>query len=205
MNINSSLINEMMDKEYRDAYVQSQIRTRLPFQLRALRKSMQLSQAELAKAAEMAQARISDLERPTGKLPKLDTLCRIASALDVAVEVRFVPFSELIEASENFDPDNVSIKTFEEEVKEAKNIEKAREKLRQPLAIERYAKKANFLTQVTQAMTRGVDKVIDFIMPTPEKVGGEKVYLGPSPTSAGGERFYLAPSSTSAEGHATQS
>lgn len=113
----------MMDKEYRDAYVQSQIRTRLPFQLRALRKSMELSQVELAKLADMAQARISDLERPTGKLPKLDTLCRIASALDVAVEVRFLPFSKLIEASENFDPDNVCIKTFVQEVNEAKELE----------------------------------------------------------------------------------
>ena len=106
----------MKDKAYRDAYVQSQIRTALPFQLRALRMGKGWSQETAAERAGMAQPRISELERPSGRMPNLDTLCRIASAHDVALEVRFVPFSELIDRSENFDPENFYISTFEEEI-----------------------------------------------------------------------------------------
>ena len=118
MNINSSLIMEMKDKAYRDAYVQSQIRTVLPFQLRSLRTAKKISQEDVAERAGMAQPRISDLERPTGRMPNLETLCRIASAFDVALEVRFVPFSELIRNSEIFDPDTFPVKTFDEEIEE---------------------------------------------------------------------------------------
>ena len=125
MNINSSLINEMNDKAYRDAYVVSQIRTALPFQLRALRTSRKWSQELLAEKAGMAQPRISDLERPTGRMPNLDTLCRIAAACDVAVEVRFVPFSELIDRSEHFDPENFNIPTFDDEITQAEERENA--------------------------------------------------------------------------------
>src|SRR5262245_48208948 len=109
----------MKDKAYRDAYVQSQIRTNLPFQLRALRTAKGWLQGFAAERAGMAQPRISELERPNGRMPNLDTLCRIASAYDVALEVRFVPFSELIKNSEGFDPDNFSVKTFDDEIAEA--------------------------------------------------------------------------------------
>ena len=124
MNINSPLVTELRDKTYRDAYVQSQIRTMLPFQLRSLRTSKGFSQEYVAERAGMAQPRISDLERPTGRMPNLETLCRIVSALDVALEVRFVPFSELIRNSEGFDPDNFSVKTFEEEIQKATEMQK---------------------------------------------------------------------------------
>lgn len=123
MNIHSLLINEMKDKTYRDAYVVSQIRTALPFQLRALRTSRKWSQEYLAEKAGMAQPRISDLEQPTGRMPNLDTLCRIASACDVAFEVRFVPFSELIDRSEHFDPEHFRVPTFDQEIKEAEERE----------------------------------------------------------------------------------
>jgi transcriptional regulator with XRE-family HTH domain len=112
----------MEDRSYREGYVQSQIRTVLPFQLRALRKSRgpEWTQAYLAERTGMAQPRISELEKATGSLPNLDTLCRIASGLDIGVQVKFVPFSELIRFSEEFDPEACSIKTFEEELAEAK-------------------------------------------------------------------------------------
>jgi transcriptional regulator with XRE-family HTH domain len=113
----------MQNKAYRDAYVQSQIRTALPFQLRALRTGKGWSQGTIAERAGMAQPRISELERPSGRMPNLDTLCRIAAAHDVALDVRFVPFSELIERSEGFDPDHFTVKTFEEEIRETERRE----------------------------------------------------------------------------------
>jgi transcriptional regulator with XRE-family HTH domain len=119
VNIYSSLIAELRDKEYRDSYVASQIRIGLPFQVRALRLSKQLTQGELAERAEMTQPRIAEIEKAGKRSFNLETLLRIASALDVGLEVRFVPISEIIDHDESFDPDNFSIPTFEQELRRA--------------------------------------------------------------------------------------
>lgn len=118
MNTTSSLIGEMRDKDYRDAYVASQIRIGIPFQIRALRKSRGWKQDQLAEHAKMEQPRISEIEKPGERRPNIETLLRIAAAFDVGLEVRFLPYSELIDHSESFDPNDFRIKTFVEEIKE---------------------------------------------------------------------------------------
>ena len=47
----------------------------------------------------------------------IETLLRLASAFDVAVEIGFVPFSELVDRSETFDPENFEVPSFKEEIK----------------------------------------------------------------------------------------
>jgi transcriptional regulator with XRE-family HTH domain len=54
------------------------------------------SQQELAERVEMTQNRISLLENPFKGKPTLTTLKRLAAAFDVALVVRFVPFSQLV-------------------------------------------------------------------------------------------------------------
>jgi transcriptional regulator with XRE-family HTH domain len=117
VNINSSLIAELKDKQYRDAYVASQIRISLPLQTRALRKSRTWTQPELAEHAGMAQPRISEIEKPGERRLNIETLLRLASAFDVALQVRFVPFSEFIDFSEDLDLDTFAIEPFTEELK----------------------------------------------------------------------------------------
>ncbi len=119
LNINSRLIEEMKDKEYRDGYVAAHIALCLPNQIRSLRISRKKTQGELAELAGMAQPRISEMEKPGERKLNLETLQRIASAFDVGLEVRFVPFSQLIDDTEGFDPDAYSVKSFDEEVAEA--------------------------------------------------------------------------------------
>lgn len=92
-------------------------------QIRALRKSRGLSQPELARLADMAQPRICEIEKPGERRPNLETLLRLANALDVGLQVRFVPFDQLIHDDEAEDLDNLSIKTFDEIVKEAEEEE----------------------------------------------------------------------------------
>ena len=123
INIHSSLVNELRDKDYRDAYAASLIRIGVPMQIRALRKSRGLSQPELARLADMAQPRICEIEKPGERRPNLETLLRLANALDVGLQVRFVPFDQLIHDDEAEDLDNLSIKTFDEIVKEAEEEE----------------------------------------------------------------------------------
>jgi transcriptional regulator with XRE-family HTH domain len=116
VNISSPLIAEMKNKEYRDGYVAAQIALGLPSKIRALRTERQWTQGDLARLAKMAQPRISEIETPGERKLNLDTLQRIASAFDVGLEVNFVPFGELIEQSERFDPDSFSVQSFEPEL-----------------------------------------------------------------------------------------
>ena len=117
MNINSSLTSELREKQYRDAYVSSQIRIGLPFQIRALRKTCgNMTQAALATAAKMSQPRISEIESPGGRNLNIETLLRLASGFDVALEIRFVTFSELVARSESFDPERFEVISFEHEI-----------------------------------------------------------------------------------------
>jgi transcriptional regulator with XRE-family HTH domain len=112
----SRLLSELSDKNYRDAYVAAQIRIGLPFQVKALRTTRDWSQGELAQRADMAQPRISEIERPGERSLNLETLLRLASAFDCALEVKFVPFSELVRNSESFDPATFEIPTFPQEL-----------------------------------------------------------------------------------------
>jgi transcriptional regulator with XRE-family HTH domain len=119
MNINSSLVAELREKTYRDAYVESQIRMTLPLQIRELRKSREWTQPELAERARMAQPRISELEKPGERRLTIETLLRLASAFDVGLQVRFVPISELVDWSEALDLDNFAVQPFDAEVTDA--------------------------------------------------------------------------------------
>src|SRR5215216_6009608 len=108
----TELITKLQDKDYRDAFIASQINIELPFQVRALREERGLTQGQLAEKAGMLQPRISAIETPgKGKL-NLDTLLRLASAFDVGLIVRFAPFTEIVEWVKKFSPDTFSVKSF---------------------------------------------------------------------------------------------
>lgn len=123
VNTNSPLLKEMDSKEYRDAYVASQINIGIPFQIRALRMSRGWNQEMLAKHAGMAQPRISEIEKPGERRLSIETLLRIAAAFDVALQVRFTTFSELVDWSESFDPENFELDSFKEEIDRASALE----------------------------------------------------------------------------------
>lgn len=109
------IIEDLRDKEYRDAFVTEHIDTGIPFQIRALREQGEWTQKDLANRTAMAQETISRVEDPNyGKLT-LKTLKRLASAFDVALMVRFVPFSELVEWELHLTPDSLRALSFEEE------------------------------------------------------------------------------------------
>jgi transcriptional regulator with XRE-family HTH domain len=86
---------KLSDKEYRDSFSGSHISNTVASQIFALREARGWTQKELAQRAGMSQSRISALEDPNYENYEVGTLKRIASAFDVAVTVRFVPFSEL--------------------------------------------------------------------------------------------------------------
>jgi transcriptional regulator with XRE-family HTH domain len=82
-------------KVARQKLVESHLNKGIAYQLRATREKLGWSQERLSKEVGMNQNAISRLESPDYGRPTLTTLRRLATAFDVALIVRFVPFSEL--------------------------------------------------------------------------------------------------------------
>jgi len=112
----SKLLN---NKRSRDAYVYEHIRNGIPFQLRAMREQRDWTQADLAKAANTGRTTITRLENPNNERLTIKTLLELASAFDVALLIKFVPFSRLLKEYEDVSSDalNAGSITDEEEVK----------------------------------------------------------------------------------------
>ena len=120
----------MKEKAYRHGMVAAQIEIDIPLQIRALRKSREMTQPKLAELTGMRQPRISAMEKPGGAHFTLETLKRVAEAFDVALIVQFAPFSELMGWSDKFNPDDFAVPSFEEEVNNTKSFTAMREKER---------------------------------------------------------------------------
>jgi len=113
----SELWEKMKDPQYRRAFVASQVNIGIPFQIRALLKSRPgWTQKTLAERTGMLQPRISGLMTPGRVRPNIETLRRIAEAFDCGLSVRFVPFSELAQWSEEFDPESFYVPEFADDV-----------------------------------------------------------------------------------------
>ena len=115
----TQLISSLKDKEYRDAFVEEHISTGVPFQIKALRelRERNWTQKQLGeRAGGMAAERVSILESPKYAKFTISTLLRIASAFDVGLMVRFVPFGELIDMELNLSPQTIAPLDFEKEL-----------------------------------------------------------------------------------------
>lgn len=114
----SKLLTKLRNKEYRDAYVEEKVATSLPFQIRALREQpgRNWSQSELGQRAGMRQNAISRLEDAESGTPSISTLLRLARAFDVALLVKFVPFSKLLSEFADLSSEALSAPSFNEEI-----------------------------------------------------------------------------------------
>src|SRR5688572_4778149 len=90
------IIAGLADKEYRDAFVEEQINVGLSFQIRSTRQARGWTQGDLGQRTGMKQETISVLESADYGSYSLRTLKRLASAFDVGLEVRLVPYSKLV-------------------------------------------------------------------------------------------------------------
>ncbi len=104
--------DRFLEKAYRDATVREHTRIGIPYQIRALRQQRGWSQEELGDRSGKPQNVISRLEDPEyGKL-SLKTLLEMASAFDVALLVKFVPFSRFRTEFDDLSPANLGALSF---------------------------------------------------------------------------------------------
>jgi transcriptional regulator with XRE-family HTH domain len=109
-------------KEARARLVASNLDKGIAFQIHATRDKRDWSQAELAAAAGMGQNNVSRLESPDYGRYTISSLKRIAQALDVALVVRFVPYSQYIDwlsgtpfPDFGLRPESLAVPSFEDE------------------------------------------------------------------------------------------
>lgn len=109
----------------RAKFVASHLDKGIAYQIRALRDRQELSQEDLASLVGMNQNAISRLESPERGRPTITTLKRLAEALDVALVVRFVPFSKLVKwvsgtpfIEYGLSTESLAVPNFEEELKQ---------------------------------------------------------------------------------------
>ena len=98
------LIVKLKNKKYRDAYVTEHARTGIAYQLRAMRDSRGWTLGTASK-----------LEDPDYGKVTLQTLLEIASAFDVALLVKFVPFSRLLNEFRDVSPEALSVESFSDD------------------------------------------------------------------------------------------
>ena len=109
------LIALLRDKDFRDHFTADQIYELLAAQVRLLREKRHWTQEELGARAGMHQVQVSRVEDPDYKGARLTTLSKLANAFDVALIVRFAPFSELADWLSNLSPDAFEPAAFDEE------------------------------------------------------------------------------------------
>lgn len=110
------LIARLRNKEFRDAYTAEHVKTSMPIQIRLLREQRGLTQGLLAQKAGTTQTVISRLEDPDYGNLSINSLLKLASGLDVALLVKLVPFSRLLDEFKNVSPQAVAAPSFDEEI-----------------------------------------------------------------------------------------
>ncbi|MEQ9191200.1 MAG: helix-turn-helix transcriptional regulator [Alphaproteobacteria bacterium] len=117
-NFRARLQKRFRDKEFRDSYVENHTRASVGYQIKAMREARSWSQEELGKqAGGKGQTAIARLENPDYGRPSLTTLLEVASAFDVGLLVRFVPFSELLNWSSKVSPEELNVLSYEDDVR----------------------------------------------------------------------------------------
>lgn len=109
-------------KPYRDAYVEEHVKTSLPFQIRALREQRGWSQSDLGEKTGMRQNAISRLEKPDYGSLSVNTLIRLASAFDVALLIKFVPFRKLLDEFSDLSTEALEVSSFDDELPELEQV-----------------------------------------------------------------------------------
>ena len=119
------LLESFADPEYRHAFADAFVGRGLAFQIRAMQEHRGWTQAELGVRAGMAQETISLLENPNYGRYTLRTLKRLAEAFDVAIVVRFAPFTQLAELVGDLSENDLAVPAYTEDVRMHREAEAA--------------------------------------------------------------------------------
>jgi hypothetical protein len=104
-------------KDYRHAFVQERIASRLTAQIESLRHSMNGDYKQFADKIGKKVSWAYRLEDPNAPPPTIPTLLQIAESFDIGVDVRFCRFTELVDDVSKLTPHSFAVPSFNEEIK----------------------------------------------------------------------------------------
>jgi transcriptional regulator with XRE-family HTH domain len=110
------ILRSLESEEYRREFA-ADVGTSLAIQIRLLREKLGWTQEDLAQRMGKRQETISQWENPDYGRYTLNTLKELASAYDVALLVRFAPFSDLVDWIANLTPQRLAPPSFAEELR----------------------------------------------------------------------------------------
>jgi transcriptional regulator with XRE-family HTH domain len=102
-----SMESHLDDPEFRHAYAESFMNSYVAAQIKTIREQRGLTQAQLAERLGTKQAGISRLENVNYDAWKVETLARIAQALDVRLRISFEEFESLFDEITAFRKENL--------------------------------------------------------------------------------------------------
>lgn len=109
------LPKQWQDKAYRDAYVEATAEQKLCMQLHMTREARGWSRSELARRAKVSRHTIAKYEggdSASNLEIKMSTLLKLAHALDVAVCIEIVPFSQLAKEKQHLSVPELTVAAF---------------------------------------------------------------------------------------------
>jgi HTH-type transcriptional regulator/antitoxin HipB len=109
------LIDTLRDKAFRDHFSEDQVYELLALQIRQLREKNGWTQEELGARVGLVQSAIARVENPDYTGSRISTLSKLARAFDVALIVRYAPFSELADWLSGLSPASFAPASFGEE------------------------------------------------------------------------------------------
>jgi transcriptional regulator with XRE-family HTH domain len=110
--ISKRFADELDNKEMRDAYLEEQTRGKLAQQIRALRAERNWSQAQLGQVLGKPQSNVARLEDTDVARYTLSTLFGLASAFDVGLVVKFVPYAEFLKDTSDLSHDSLRVEPY---------------------------------------------------------------------------------------------
>jgi len=116
MSSRSQTISRLLtDRSSRESYIRAKLNQLIPSQIKALRLCEEWTQKQLGEKADMKQARVSAMEKPGEVAFTLETLIRLVSAFRVGLQVRFLPYSQMLKWDDSFSQDTFSATPMEED------------------------------------------------------------------------------------------
>jgi transcriptional regulator with XRE-family HTH domain len=111
-----ALLQKLRQKKYRDAYVAEHMRQGIAYQIRALRDQRQWNQGKLSQLLGKPQSVISRLEDPSYGKVTIQTLLELASAFDVALQVRFISYSSFLQQTRDLGISSMKVAAFNKDL-----------------------------------------------------------------------------------------
>lgn len=108
--------HDIQDAQIREAYVRAELTNGLAHQIRIIRQQRGWSQKQFADKLGTTQTTVSRLEDPSYGRYNISSLLSVSKVFDVALFVRYLPFSKFVPSVWDTSPDNFEAAAYVDEV-----------------------------------------------------------------------------------------